>query len=56
MLCTCREWAENLPKVEAPRMFAAARNPGTWNYDGVAFRFCPWCGERLQTRTERSEG
>lgn len=47
MTCNCKEWAENMPKVEAPRVFAAARNPGTGDYDGVPFRYCPWCGKLL---------
>lgn len=47
MKCTCKEWQENLPKVEEPRMREHART-GCSDYDGVPFRFCPWCGYRLQ--------
>lgn len=29
-------------------MLANARNPGSANYDGARFRFCPWCANTLQ--------
>ena len=47
MTCTCSLWAQNIEKVNAPRALAAARNPGTADYDGVIFKFCPWCGSTL---------
>lgn len=48
LVCTaCPEWTDNIKKVEAPRTLMHARNPGTANYDGVPFRFCPWCGTAL---------
>lgn len=48
MICTCAEFAPNIAKVNAPLMTAVARNPSTAKqYDGVPFRFCPWCGARL---------
>jgi hypothetical protein len=47
MKCICQEWAQNIAKVDAPRMFMAARNPETANYDGIPFRYCPWCAKYL---------
>lgn len=43
----CAEWTANITKVNAPFLLAAARNPGL-EYDGVPFRFCPWCGKIRQ--------
>lgn len=42
MKCDCKDWEENIEKVNAPR------NPGTWNYDGKVFVFCPWCAKPLE--------
>lgn len=51
MECKCEDWAENMPKVNAPLMLAVARNPDTaQQYDGKPFEYCPWCGEELPTR------
>ncbi len=48
MKCDCEEWAPNIEKVNAPLATAFARNPSTAKqYDGVTFRFCPWCGSAL---------
>jgi hypothetical protein len=45
--CSCADWLENLPKVNAPIMLQAARNPHHGGYTGMPFRFCPWCGKGL---------
>jgi hypothetical protein len=46
--CNCAEWKPNIDKVNAPLMFLHARNPTTsTGYDGIQFRFCPWCGNGL---------
>lgn len=50
MKCMCKEWQENLPKVEEPRMREHART-GQGHYDGVPFRYCPWCGHLLHETT-----
>lgn len=48
MKCTCAEWKPNIEKVNEPLMFLLARNPSTsQQYDGVPFRFCPWCASPL---------
>ena len=49
MTCDCAEFAPNIQLVDAPRLFASARqaHDGSWDYRGVPFRFCPWCGKRL---------
>jgi hypothetical protein len=44
--CACKEFKENLPKVNAPIFLFNARNPGR-GYDGVPFRYCPWCSALL---------
>jgi len=49
MICYCKDFAENMDKVNAPILLLNARNPGTTEYDGKSFAFCPWCGERLKS-------
>ena len=46
--CLCAEWAENLPKINSPIMLQSIRSGGDYQYDGLAFRFCPWCGCELE--------
>ena len=48
MICQCKEWQENIDKVNAPNRFLFARNPNTYKgYDGVPFKYCPWCAMML---------
>jgi hypothetical protein len=47
MNCDCKDWLENIAKVNAPILLQAART-GRSGYDGVRFRFCPWCGDVLK--------
>jgi len=47
MQCKCEDWAENMPKVNAPIMLQALRG-GTTGYDGKPFKYCPWCGKLLR--------
>lgn len=48
MNCNCADWKENIDKVNAPLLLAAARSGGSVQYDGVRFRFCPWCSRPLK--------
>lgn len=46
--CDCNLWRENIGKVNAPNQLLFARNPDTYKgYDGVKFKYCPWCGQLL---------
>jgi hypothetical protein len=47
MHCTCRDWHENIALVEGPRYLLNARNPGSADYRGKTFKFCPWCAKDL---------
>jgi len=44
--CSCHDWKDNIDKVNGPIELQAIRL-GTKGYDGVVFRFCPWCGQPL---------
>jgi len=48
--CTCSDWKETLPKLNAPIQLQSARSGFKWQYDGTPFRFCPWCGEELKEK------
>lgn len=43
----CKDWEDNIKKVDAPLLMANARNPGSCNYEGKSFIYCPWCGTAL---------
>lgn len=45
--CECPDFKPNMKLVEAPRFYENARNPGTVNYTGKFFVYCPWCGSKL---------
>lgn len=46
MNCTCKDWQENIDKVNGPMILQAVRSGGK-GYSGVTFKYCPWCGELL---------
>lgn len=46
MTCTCKDWQENIRKINDPIELNAIRS-GTKGYDGVFFKYCPWCGKEL---------
>lgn len=43
----CKDWKEGIEKINAPIILQTVRS-GEWKYDGKAFVFCPWCGEKLK--------
>jgi len=48
MKCDCKDWKENIDKVNAPFLFQQARNPHLKGYDGRGFIYCPWCSALLK--------
>ncbi|KKM22815.1 hypothetical protein LCGC14_1621430 [marine sediment metagenome] len=42
----CKDWKENIEKVNGPIMLQAARQ-NTKGYDGVLFKYCPWCASEM---------
>jgi len=42
--CTCKDWPEQIKKVNEPILYLFARNPDTYRYTGKPFIYCPWCG------------
>lgn len=54
MNCNCQDWKENIGKINAPIMLQAARSgfsPSAM-YNGVRFRYCPWCALPLHDAGE----
>jgi hypothetical protein len=45
--CSCADWPEQIVKVNGPIVNQTIRSGGLWQYDGIPFRFCPWCGKQL---------
>jgi hypothetical protein len=45
MICTCKDWKENIDKIHAPFLLTWARSGS--EYEGKIWDFCPWCGEEL---------
>jgi hypothetical protein len=53
--CACVDWLPNIAKVNAPIITAVARNPLTApHYDGLVFKFCPWCGKELERDDQKA--
>jgi len=46
----CADWPVQIEKVNGPIMLQSARSGGAWQYDGIPFRYCPWCGARLEEK------
>jgi len=46
--CECKDWEENIEKVNAPHLLQAVRM-STKGYEGKKFVYCPWCGAKLGT-------
>lgn len=44
-LCKCAEWEPNVSKINSVLSLHTVRTG--WQYDGVRFKFCPWCGSEL---------
>lgn len=54
--CNCTDWKENIDKVNAAHFTAHARNPDTCKgYEGVPFKFCPWCARLLMDLVSPAE-
>lgn len=45
--CDCELWKNNIKKINDPMMFYYQRF--NIEYDGVIFKYCPWCGKLLQS-------
>lgn len=43
--CNCKEWLRSWPKLQT--IFTVALHENI-EYDGAAFRNCPWCGSKLR--------
>ena len=51
----CADWIVNIQKVEAPMIFQSVRSGGRYQYDGVKFRYCPWCGKKRPQNETRDD-
>ena len=52
MNCTCKDWKLNIDKINAPITLLTLRFGGQYQFDGVPFHYCPWCGKELQDERE----
>jgi len=41
----CSDWRVQIDKVNAPLILQTIRSGYTYKYDGIPFRYCPWCGK-----------
>ena len=49
MKCNCTDWADNIEELNAPLLLQAARSGfQRVGYNGVKFRYCPWCSKPLE--------
>lgn len=54
MKCECKEWNENIAKINDPIVLQSIRSGFKYQYDGKKFKFCPWCGHLLMEEVVRS--
>lgn len=45
----CANWAVQIEKINGPIINQTNRWGGEYKYDGIPFRYCPWCGKLLNT-------
>ena len=45
MRCDCKDWRENIDKLNAGQVFMSIHGQG--GYKGKIMRYCPWCGRKL---------
>ena len=50
-LC-CNYFNEGMEKVNAPLFLQAARTGGK-GYDGIPFKYCPWCGGNIHHKENK---
>jgi len=43
--CDCRAWKISWPQIESAQILAWTHGN---RYTGTAFKFCPWCGQKLK--------
>ena len=46
MQCDCKDWQENIKILDGWAMMSKIHGGG--GYTGKCFKFCPWCGKRLE--------
>lgn len=50
MKCNCKDWKDNIDKLNSAFNLLGGRNPQTYKgYEGMMFRYCPWCSKELLT-------
>ena len=44
MTCDCKDWKENMPRIDSAVLFSALHSN-----DGIkeSFKYCPYCGKEL---------
>ena len=47
MICDCKDWKENIEKVNQP-WGLWVNHFGGIGYSGKRFLYCPWCGKKLK--------
>ena len=50
----CDEWDQNIEKVDGPIMLQSIR-AGRDLYDGIPFKFCPWCGNDIEEKLPQDQ-
>lgn len=41
----CADWKPQTDLVNGPITLQSARSGGRYQYTGIPFRYCPWCGK-----------
>lgn len=46
MSCTCKDWKENIDKLNSG--FMLQHTHGMGGYTGKLIKYCPWCSKKLK--------
>jgi hypothetical protein len=42
----CPDWEPQTKILDAPIILQSVRSGGAYQYPGIPFRYCPWCGKQ----------
>lgn len=51
----CDDWPIQITKINGPIQLQAIRSGFKYQYDGIPFRFCPWCGKKRTVEIAETE-
>ena len=54
VLDCCADWQPQTELVNGPIIMQTLRSGGAYQYPGIPFRYCPWCGKKRPEQEKQS--